>query len=155
MATAEAFLAFCKERDLKVAVAEADGGLLSHLLTEPEGSSKVFSGGVAVYRNVGKRVILGVTPELLEQHGSVSEELVLHMAEAIRQQLEADIGIATTAVAGPGGGRPEKPVGLAFAAVASAKGVLSRRYLWNGDRAANRLATVEAALDLAMELTGT
>lgn len=103
------------------------GGLIAHMLTAIAGVSAYYQGGVVSYANSAKSELLGVPPELIESHGAVSPEVAAAMAEGVRARLSADIGLSTTGVAGPGGGSPEKPVGLVYIALASARGTKTRR----------------------------
>src|SRR5438132_13226462 len=108
-------------RKLTLAVAEGDtGGLLLQALTAVPGSSGVVRGGVVAYHDDLKRQALGVPADVLQRRGAVSAEVVEAMASGVRAFAGADIGLATTGIAGPGGATPTKPVGLAFVAVASA-----------------------------------
>lgn len=98
--------------NMTIAAAEScSGGLVAVRITDVPGASEVFSGGVVAYSNEAKKGILGVGAVTLEQHGAVSEETAAEMAEGVRRLFGADIGIATTGIAGPGGGTAEKPVG--------------------------------------------
>src|SRR5579859_4425012 len=107
-------------RHLTLAVAEGDtGGLLLEWLTAVPGSSAVVLGGVVAYYDDVKRTLLGVASATLEQHGAVSAAAAEKMASGVRRLVGADVGIATTGIAGPGGATPSKPVGLAFVAAAS------------------------------------
>ena len=140
-------------RNLTLAVAEGDtGGLLLQALTAVPGSSAVVRGGVVAYHDDLKREVLGVPPGLLRRHGSVSAEAAEAMARGVRRLGGADLGLAATGIAGPGGATESKPVGLAFVAAASAERSLARGHQWRGDRQANRAASAEAALRLVLEL---
>jgi nicotinamide-nucleotide amidase len=109
------------ERGLTLATAEScTGGNIARLLTVQAGASAYFRGGVIAYSNEVKECALGVKHSTLEAHGAVSEETVREMVEGVRQRLGADLAIATTGIAGPDGGTPEKPVGTVWIAVASA-----------------------------------
>jgi PncC family amidohydrolase len=150
--SAEEVLALARERRLKLAVAEScTGGLVGHLLTEIAGSSDVFVGGVISYSDGVKTAVLDVPGEALERHGAVSAQVAVAMAEGARRRLGADIALAVTGIAGPSGGSAAKPVGLTYVAVADAGGHDVRRYQWQGDRSANKLASAQAALELALE----
>ena len=127
------------------------GGLLAHLLTEVPGSSEYFSGGVVCYANEAKVTVAGVPRETLEAHGAVSAQVAVAMAEGVRARLEADVAVAVTGIAGPGGGSEAKPVGLTYVALADAAGHEVRRHLWHGDRHENKLASAEAALMLLLD----
>jgi PncC family amidohydrolase len=124
------------------------GGLLSHLITEVAGSSAYFRGGVVAYDDEVKQRILGVRHETLCAYGAVSEETACEMAQGARRELEGSIGLATTGIAGPGGGSPEKPVGLVFIALAAPSGTWCQRCLWHGTRSDNKAASALAALDM-------
>ena len=140
-------------RRLTLAVAEGDtGGALLEGLTASPGSSAVVLGGVVAYHDDLKRSILSVPPDVLQRYGAVSAETAEAMALGIRHVTGADIGVATTGIAGPGGATPEKPVGLAFVAAASAEGSLVRQHQWQGDRHTNRRASADAAVQLILEL---
>ena len=140
-------------RQLTLAVAEGDtGGLVLQALTALPGSSRVVRGGVVAYHDDLKREVLGVPREVLRRHGSVSAEVAEAMARGVRRVGRADLGLAATGIAGPGGATQLKPVGLAFVAAASAERSLVRAHQWQGDRQANRAASAEAALQLALEL---
>lgn len=140
-------------RAMTLAVAEGDtGGLLLDALTAVPGSSKVLRGGVVAYHDDLKRQVLGVGADLLAAHGAVSSHVALAMADGVRRLAGADVGLATTGIAGPRGATPAKPVGLAYVAAVSAVRALAREHRWEGDRAANRAASAEAALQLVLEL---
>src|ERR1041384_5889500 len=113
------------ERQLTLAVAEGDtGGLLLERLTAVPGSSAVVLGGVVAYADRLKCQLLNLTAELLREHGAVSAEAAQAMAAGGRHLAGADIGLATTGIAGPGGATAAKSVGLAYVAAASAEAVL-------------------------------
>jgi nicotinamide-nucleotide amidase len=103
------------------------GGLLAHLITAIAGVSAFYQGGVVSYANLAKSELLGVPPQLIDSYGAVSPEVAAAMAEGARNRLSADIGISTTGVAGPGGGTPEKPVGLVYIGLATPRGTKTRR----------------------------
>ena len=109
------------KRSLTLATAEScTGGNIARLLTAQAGASSYFRGGVIAYSNEVKECALGVKHSTLEAHGAVSEETVREMAEGVRNRLGADLAIATTGIAGPDGGTPDKPVGTVWIAVADA-----------------------------------
>jgi PncC family amidohydrolase len=152
-AYAEGVLNALAVRKLTLAIAEGDtGGLLAAQLTAVAGSSRVVIGGVVAYADSLKRSLLRVSPDVLGEHGAVSAEAAAAMAAGVRELAAADIGVATTGIAGPGGATALKPVGLAYVACASAAGVLVREHRWQGERAANRQASAQAALALLSEL---
>src|ERR1700716_590666 len=122
------------ERGFTVAVAEGDtGGVLLACLTALPGSSAVVLGGVVAYHDDLKRQVLEVPPALIAQHGSVSAEAAEAMAHGVRRLAGADLGLATTGIAGPGGARAAKPVGLAYVAAVNATRALVREHRWQGD----------------------
>jgi PncC family amidohydrolase len=148
----ERLQALCLERGLTVATAESTtGGLIAKLITDVAGSSGYFLGGVVSYSNEAKIGLLGVREEELAAHGAVSAQVARSMAMGARHRVGADLAVSVTGIAGPGGGGPAKPVGLTYVAVADASGADVRRFVWTGDRAANREAAARAALELLIE----
>ena len=139
------------ERNLTLALGEScTGGLVAHRLTNVPGSSRYVLGGIVAYSNEAKERLLGVRRETLEEHGAVSGETAIEMARGVRAALGADIGLSVTGIAGPGGGTPDKPVGLVYIALA---GSVERveRFVWNGDREENKALSAEAALSMLKE----
>jgi nicotinamide-nucleotide amidase len=140
------------ERGLTISTAEScTGGGVGEALTEVAGSSACFVGGVIAYSNQVKIDALGVSPEVLETNGAVSEPVARAMAEGIRARFGTDIGISTTGIAGPGGGTPDKPVGTVDVAVATATGTFYQRLSLFGPRDVVRKATVAWALKLVWD----
>jgi nicotinamide-nucleotide amidase len=138
-------------RGLRLATAEScTGGLIAALLTEIAGSSGVVERGFVTYSNAAKAEQLGVPEALLAEHGAVSEAVARAMAEGALARSHADIAVADTGVAGPGGGSASKPVGLLHIAAVRRGGPVLHRECRLGDigRSAVRLAAVEAALQL-------
>lgn len=135
-----------KERALTVASAESlTAGRVAEALTSLPGSSAYFQGGIVAYSNQLKVELLGVPFELILRHGAVSEACARAMAEGLRRKLSVDLAVATTGIAGPGGGSAEKPVGLVWlAACDSSRTVVSRRIFDGGREAVSAAATVEA-----------
>jgi len=132
---------------LTLAIAEScTGGLVSHRITNVPGSSVYYLGGITAYANESKECLLDVGRQTLEQHGAVSRETVLEMAQGVRLALGTDIGLSTSGIAGPGGGTPDKPVGLTWIGLSTARFDRAWRYLWTGDRLAVKEQTAEAAL---------
>jgi PncC family amidohydrolase len=141
----------CLQLGLRVAAAEScTGGLVAKAITDIPGSSGYFVGGLVTYSNDAKIRLLGVPADQLEAHGAVSAQVARAMALGARERLGVELAVSVTGVAGPGGGNAAKPVGLTYVAVADANGVEVRRFLWSGDRTANRVASVRAALELLL-----
>lgn len=127
------------------------GGLIAATLTEVPGSSEVVRGAVVSYVNEVKQGLLGVDGKTLERAGAVSEETARGMAEGARRDLDADVVVAVTGIAGPGGAEPGKPVGTVWIGLAYSAETVARRYCFAGDRTQVRLQTVRAALALMGE----
>ena len=142
------------ERSATLATAEScTGGRLAHVLTEVPGASAVFPGGIVAYANAVKRDQLGVRADTLAAHGAVSEQTVVEMARGVRERLGSTYGVATSGVAGPGGGTPDKPVGTIWLAAAGPDGALRTRLLHRGrDRETNIAYAANAAVDLVRRL---
>jgi len=139
---------------MTLATAESiTGGLIGHLLTETPGSSRIYLGGVVSYDNRLKERI-GVPAQTLAEFGAVSEQTALAMANGIREWSRADVGVAVTGIAGPGGATETKPVGLTYVAVADPDGASCERHIWTADRSINKASTGEAALRLVLERLG-
>ena len=113
------------------------GGTISQLITSVPGSSEYFLGGVTSYANSVKTGVLGVSSEIIEKYGAVSSECVASMAEGVRRLTGSDYAVATSGIAGPGGGTPEKPVGLVWIGVSSKNGTETYKVQYNGDRKRN------------------
>ena len=136
------------EKDLKIAVAEScTGGLVASKLIEYPGISEVLLEGCVTYSNDAKMRRLGVKAETLEQFGAVSEETAAEMAEGIAKTSGADIGIATTGIAGPGGGSEEKPVGLVYMGLYYKGKTYVKKCNFAGKRQAIRERATYTALD--------
>ena len=148
VAAAQAALAALQAAGLTVAVAEScTGGLIGHLLTEVPGASRSFLGSAVVYANTAKSAVLAVAPELIAEHGAVSEPVALAMAVGARRLFASDIAVATSGIAGPGGGTAAKPVGTLCLALADAHGARAWTVHWADlDRAAFKHAAARAAL---------
>lgn len=134
---------------LTVATAESiTGGAIGDRLTDVAGSSSYFLGGAIAYANSAKRSVLEVAADTLRTHGAVSAPAAIEMANGAQVLFGADVGIAVTGIAGPGGATRSKPVGLVFAAVALGRHVVVERYVFGGMRRAVKERTASAALDL-------
>lgn len=135
-----------------IAIAEScTGGLLGHQLTNIPGSSAFFLGGIIAYANQVKIKLLGVSRETLEQFGAVSRETVSEMAYGARLMLGADIGLATTGIAGPDGGTVEKPVGYVWIGISTPDDELTWQFTWSGNRIENKILTAHKAIELLVE----
>ena len=147
---AERLLEACRAKGVRLATAEScTGGLIAAALTAIAGSSDVVDRGFVTYSNAAKAELLGVPLPLIEQVGAVSAEVARLMAEGAVQRSTADIAVAVTGVAGPGGGSPEKPVGLVWLGLARRGGPTAvERQVFPGDRAGVRSATVARAFAL-------
>jgi PncC family amidohydrolase len=136
----------------RVAVAESStGGLIGHSITMIPGSSDYFPGGVISYSNRAKEVELGVPAAMLEEHGAVSSEVAVAMADGVRQRFGTELGVSVTGVAGPEGGSQGKPVGTHWIGVAlRGHPAHAEHVLFPYEREGNKAAAALAALDLAL-----
>lgn len=143
-------LELCRRAKLKIATAEScTGGLIAGCLTEVAGSSDVVERGFVTYSNEAKNEMLGVPKMLINMEGAVSEKVAIAMAEGALKHSLADISIAVTGVAGPGGGSKEKPVGLVHLACAGrGRPTVSNHQVFPGTRADIRDATVQTAFTM-------
>jgi nicotinamide-nucleotide amidase len=150
---AEQVLHAAQARGLLLATAEScTGGLVAGCLTEIAGSSAAIDRGFVTYSNAAKMDLLGVPTALLAQHGAVSAPVARSMAQGAIAQSKADVAVAITGIAGPGGATPDKPVGLVHFAIATRLGATTDRCMTFGNigRSEVRLASVETALDLLL-----
>lgn len=155
--TAHQLLQTLIERRLTIATAEScTGGNIAHQLTLIPGASEAVKGGIVSYCNEVKHNVLGVSRESLEAYGAVSIPVVEQMAAGACRVCRADIAVATSGIAGPGGGSPQKPVGTVCIAAASASGlIISDTFHFSGDRAEVIAQATATALRLADELIRT
>ena len=123
------------------------GGTISALFTAVPGSSEYYLGSVTSYANSVKTGVLGVDPEIIEKYGAVSSECVAQMAEGVRRLTGSDFSVATSGIAGPGGGSDTKPVGLVWIGVSSQMGTETLKMVYNGDRKRNMERFAASALD--------
>ena len=138
-----------EQRGMTLAVAEScTGGLVGHRITDVPGSSAYYEGSIVAYSYDVKERILLVRHDTLYRYGAVSEQTAQEMASGVRRVLRTDVGLAVTGVAGPGGGTPDKPVGLVYVALSTPDGEWVERYTWDGDRRENKAHSAEAALGL-------
>ena len=134
-------------RRATIAAAEScTGGLIAAACTSRAGSSAWFERGVVSYSNAAKRELLDVPPGLIEAHGAVSAEVARAMADGALAVSPAQLAVAVTGIAGPGGATPGKPVGLVWLAWGTAGAVRTECFQFDGDRASVRRQTVQAAL---------
>ncbi|HYO87455.1 MAG TPA: CinA family protein [Candidatus Limnocylindrales bacterium] len=143
-----------RARQWTVCAAEScTGGLILSWLTDVPGSSDYVLGGVVAYANSAKQALLGVSEQTLISQGAVSEATAAEMALGVRKAFGADVAVSVTGIAGPGGGTPDKPVGLTYLGLAGPGGVLNvERHVWPGDRAAVRSASAVRVLEMILEL---
>jgi nicotinamide-nucleotide amidase len=142
-----------RDQGLKLAVAEScTGGLVADRLTDVPGSSDYFLGGIVAYAYEAKVALLGVSWETLQAHGAVSRETVLEMARGARKALGADVAIAVSGIAGPGGGLPNKPVGTTWLGLSTPGEERSYLLQFQGDRRSNKARATEAALGALHDL---
>lgn len=142
------------KRGLTVSTAEScTGGLILSTLTDISGSSSYVIGGIVTYSNEAKMQMVNVQEQTLIEYGAVSEPIAREMAIGVRQVFDTDYALSVTGIAGPGGGTDEKPVGLTFIGLAGRDGLVAvQRHVWDGDRIANKQASVQAALILLLNL---
>ncbi|MCX7838735.1 MAG: CinA family protein [Anaerolineae bacterium] len=132
-----------------LAIAEScTGGLLTHRLTNVPGSSAYIIASVIAYAYEAKVIALGVSWDTLNRFGAVSAETATEMARGARERFSATLGLAITGIAGPGGGTPEKPVGLVYLALDDARQTMVERHVWSGNRVQNKEQSAQAALEL-------
>jgi len=140
----------CK-RGWRLAVAEScTGGLIGHRLTNIPGSSNYYLGSIAAYAYEAKARLLGVRWTTLERFGAVSREAVLEMADGVRQALGAELGIAVSGIAGPGGGTPDKPVGTTWIGLSAPGYSQAWVHHWPGNRLQVKEQSAEDALRQAV-----
>ncbi len=136
------------EREFKISTAEScTGGLLGNMLTNVSGSSKYFERGVICYSNAAKVELLQVNEDTLAEHGAVSMEVAMQMAEGVKSTSGSDIGLATTGIMGPTGATADKPVGLVYIGYCDDKVCTAKKFNFGEDRLLNKERTAQAALD--------
>lgn len=144
-----------KSQKMTLSTAEScTGGGVAALITSVPGSSEYFKGGIVAYSNEVKTNLLHVSPETLEKHGAVSQETVIEMARGAMDALKTDCAIATSGIAGPGGGIPQKPVGTIWMAVACKGKIVTRQEEGDLGRSGNVRRTIQDALRLLADLLG-
>jgi len=143
--SAAGLMARCRDGGLKIVTAEScTGGMIATMLTEVAGSSDVFERGLVTYSNEAKQELLGVPKALIDRHGAVSEEVARAMAIGALAVSDAQLSVAVTGIAGPGGGAPGKPVGLVHLAAAGGNKVLHERCEF-GDVGRNEIRRLSVA----------
>jgi PncC family amidohydrolase len=145
------------QNDYKLVLAEScTGGLVSHRVTNVVGSSDYYIGGVCAYAYEAKRSLLGVKAKTLEKYGAVSRETVIEMSNGVRKlfskefPIEKIIGISISGVAGPGGGLPDKPVGLVWVSLSSDQGCWAWKKTFGGNRIENKEMSSDFALTILL-----
>lgn len=145
----EQIVALMREKNLTLAAAEScTGGMLSSRIIDVAGVSDVYKAGFVTYANEAKQKLIGVKEETLMKYGAVSEQTAREMVAGALRAAEADMAVAITGIAGPGGGTKEKPVGLVYIACGSAEDIVVERCLFNGTRSEIRQASAEHALEM-------
>lgn len=141
------------ERGMRIAAAEScTGGLITSRLTDVPGSSRYVQEAVITYSNESKTRMLDVPAQLIAAHGAVSEAVALAMADGIRSKAGVDVGVGVTGIAGPGGGSPEKPVGMVVVAAVTASATRSRVFRFGGEREQVKFQASQAALDMVRRM---
>lgn len=142
-----------QNQSLTIATAEScTGGQIGHELTQIAGSSQYVKGGVIAYDNTIKTNVLGVSPQLIENHGAVSEAVVCEMARGVQKIMNTDIAVATSGIAGPGGGTTEKPVGTVHMAVRYGNNIFHKKCLFKGySRTKVKTASTWTAMKLVLD----
>lgn len=134
--TAPDLIETLQAQGLKLSTAEScTGGNIAHHLTLVAGCSEVFNGSAVTYSNNAKADILGVDPDIIDRHGAVSEQVVRQMAQGACNAFHTDCAVATSGIAGPGGGSDEKPVGTVWIAAVTPRGTFAELYHLSGPRA--------------------
>ena len=141
------------EKGMTLGTAESlTAGLIAATVADVSGASAVLMGGVVSYDPRVKHEVLGVSQEVIDTVGVVSEACALQMADGARKLLKVDVALSATGVAGPTGGTAENPVGTVWLGVSTAEGTIARRFQFDGDRQSVRRQTAETALRLALDV---
>lgn len=140
------------KHNLTLAVAEScTGGLISHRITNVPGSSKYFEIGIVAYSNDAKVELLKVPKRVLKEHGAVSSQTAIAMAQGVRRVSRADLGLGITGIAGPAGGTEQKPVGLVYIALATERAVGYEEFRFKGERLEIKEKVADEALRILKE----
>lgn len=141
-----------RAKHLKLALAEScTGGLIASHITDVPGSSEYFVGSVVAYAYEAKEMLLDVPHDLLLAYGAVSEPITRIIAKHAREKFGADISLGITGIMGPGGATPTKPLGLTYIALCADNAQWCRKFVWHGDRLANKRDSAHAALEMLYE----
>ncbi len=141
-----------RQKGLTLGIVEsATGGLISHLITNVPGSSDYYKGSITAYSNEVKIEVIGVKEDTINDYGAVSYQVAEEMARRGREILAADICLADTGIAGPGGATPEKPLGLFYIGLSHQAGTYSQKHNFQGNREQNKRRAAEAALSWLKE----
>jgi nicotinamide-nucleotide amidase len=141
------------DKKIKIAIAEScTGGFVSHMFTNISGASNVFERGVVCYSNQAKIDLVKVDPQIIENHGAVSEPVVSQLANNIRKLSDVNIGIGISGIAGPTGGTPEKPVGLVYIGFSTKKESFVQQYNFKTDRITFKKKVLEKIIQSLEEL---
>jgi len=141
-----------QHKELTLGIVEsATGGLVSHLITNVPGSSEYYKGSVTAYSNEAKINLVGVKEETIQKYGAVSPQVAEEMAKDGKGIFDADICLADTGIAGPGGATMSKPVGLFYIGLSHKAGTFSRKHNFQGNRQQNKKAAAEAVLSWLKE----
>jgi nicotinamide-nucleotide amidase len=145
----EVIVKLLAQRNQTLSVAEScTGGLLANRITNVPGASAVFPAGYVCYANQAKIDMLNIDSQVIEKHGAVSEQVACVLAEHARGCARSDYALATTGVAGPGGGSPEKPVGTVYIALAASDETIAKKLFFPTDRETFKQIATQAALEL-------
>jgi len=149
----EILLHNCLEKNLTITSAEScTGGMIASSIVSISGSSAIFKSSVVTYSNDMKSKILNIPLKLITENGAVSNIIAHNMASNVLKVMNADISIAVTGIAGPSGGNIDKPVGLVYIGIGTKKNVVTKKYLFKGNRLRIRQETTLEALKLSNEI---
>ena len=146
----EELLKICKLNKISVTTAEScTGGMIASSIVSINGSSSIFKSGIVTYSNESKAKFLKISLKLINENGAVSETIAFQMAKNVLSIMNSSISIAVTGIAGPSGGSNDKPVGLVWIAIGTKENVITKKYLFQGNRLKIRQQTTLEALKLA------
>ena len=153
MKTEETIGLILKQKQMTISTAEScTGGTIASMLTSVPGSSEYFLGGVVSYCNEVKRQVLGVSKDDLDKYGAVSRPVVEQMALGVKNLMQTDCAVATSGIAGPGGGTAQKPVGTVWIAAVAGDRIVSKCFHFGNERSGNIRCSAETALLMLYEL---